>query len=130
MERALRIRGLAVLEGLLTIFLLGLVVAAVVNFLPISNLATDRAGHRLQAQALADSSLERLRALPFSKLSPGSTSTQAEVAGIQYRITSEIFVVPGHESSRLKGLRCQVEWAERSVQAQLENEVWVSCVGH
>ena len=118
------------LEALLTIFLFGLVIGAVFNFLPISKLTTDRSGRRLQAQALADNTLEQLRALPFAQLRPGLTSTQIDVAGFRYAVTSETFFVTGHDAGRLKGLRCQVKWNDHSVESQLENEIWVSCVTH
>lgn len=123
-------RGLAVLEALLTIFLLGLVLGALFNFLPVSLLTSERSGRRLQAQALADNQLEQMRALPFAQLRPSLAVKQVEIAGQRYELTSEVFLVTGHQSNRLKGLRCLVKWSDRSLKNQLENEVWVSCVGH
>ena len=123
-------RGVAILETVISIVLLGMLLGALFNFLPTSLLTTDRAGHRMQAQAMADSSLEGLRAQPFSELSAGVKTASRRVDKVDYLITVEVFVVPGHDPSRLKGVRTQVAWSDRVGSAQLENEVLLSCVNH
>lgn len=124
----MRRAGFLLLDGLLSVLLLGLVLGATFNFLPVSWLTVDRSGHRIQAQALADSWLERQRGRSFSRLTPGSETLNQKVLGWDYKLQGQVFVVSGHDPQRLLGLRCTVVWNERGRQAELENELWVSCV--
>lgn len=119
-----------ILEAVLAILLLGVVVGAMFNFLPMSVLTSEHSGHRLQAQALADSSLERLRSRPFTELLPATTTSTTRICEVDYAVTTEVFSVAGHDPSRVIGLRSLVEWSDRLGPGRVENEVWVSCIAH
>jgi Tfp pilus assembly protein PilV len=126
----LKRRGLAILEGLLSILLLALVLVGAFNFLPVSLLTSERSQHRLAAQALADGILEGLRSESFEQLKPHFKVSQTLVNSTNFACSEEVFSIPGHDPRKLLGLRCVVKWCDRVGRGQVENELWVCCVSH
>ena len=124
----MRRRGAALAEVLLAILLLALMVGSVFDLLPVSLLTGERASHRQEAQALADSCLEQLRAQSWSGLVPHSQVRKEKVGLIDCELTEEVFIIEGHDPQYLLGLRSRVRWRDRTGSAEVESEVWVSCV--
>ena len=119
------------LEGLFAIFLIGLVVGALFNFYPLSALAVDQAGHRIQAENLASSTMAKERGVPFDKLVPGRQELEpVQRENVTYRPSLEIFTIPGRDPQHLKGVRVTVQWAERSGPRQVAYELWLSSIQH
>lgn len=115
------------MEAIVALALLGLVVVLVLNIFPSALFATQKASEQIEAEGLAQSYLEEARALPFSSMDPGTTTTLTP-AGAKYEVTREFFDAMGTDSEQTRGIRITVHWANKGVPRELKREVWVSSV--
>lgn len=119
-------RGVTLIEAILSLALLSVLVIVVLNLFPTSMRAVRQTEERQTATDLACSWLERQAARPFAELTPGPpVELPAQVIDrVEYRPTLEIFRVPDSESKFLRGLRVTVRWRDQTT----SGELWVTSV--
>lgn len=109
MERT--VRGLSLIEVVVSTGILFLVMVLLLNLLSTSIRGTSAAEKRLIAEGLAWSALEQARSRPYGSLEAGSTeSSTEEFEGAKYLIFLQVREVPGHSLQDLKSINTRISW--------------------
>ncbi|MGE0489084.1 MAG: hypothetical protein AB7S38_07700 [Vulcanimicrobiota bacterium] len=116
-------RGHSLAEVVISIFLLGLVVGAILNLWPTSLLSVERNEARMQAMHLAQNGLETVAREPFQKLLV--RPVQVETIGRDGRDFVRRLTVTGLGPS-LCELVVEVSWEDHGRQARVEERLFVS----
>jgi type II secretory pathway pseudopilin PulG len=121
-------RGFSLVETVFAMTVLSLVGLFVLNLFPTASLAVHRAAHELQAEALAQSVLEEMRATPFAAHEPDSSSAlpRRTVEGVDYHPVLEVYVPAGEDAQHLKGLRVTVRWEYARKAHIVAHEAWIA----
>lgn len=123
-------RGLSALESVVAFALLALVIVMLCTLYPMTGISIESSRQRLEAQSLADSTLEQLRGQSFAALGLGQRELPAVTRhGLEYRRQVEVFSLSGRDSEYLRGLEVRVSWSWRGRPQQLSRELWISTVG-
>ncbi|GMU53008.1 MAG: hypothetical protein AMXMBFR33_21540 [Candidatus Xenobia bacterium] len=123
-------RGLSALESVVTIAVLALVIVMLCTLYPMTGISIESSRQRLEAQSLAESTLDQLRGQSFAALGLGQRELPAVTRhGLEYRRQVEVFVVSGRDPDYLRGLEVRVSWSWRGRPQQLSRELWISTVG-
>ncbi len=123
-------RGLSALESVVAIAVLALVIVMLCTLYPMTGISIESSRQRLEAQSLAESTLDQLRGQSFAALGLGQRELTAVTRhGLEYRRQMEVFVVPGRDPEFLRGLEVRVSWNWRGRPQQLSRELWISTVG-
>jgi len=120
-------RGLTLVETIVATSLLALVLLALLNLLPASLASMRRAEHQLRAEQIAQEHLEKVRELPFEKLTLGllNPAPAAETAsGVSFTPAVEIYALPGSDPDLLRRVRVKVSWEFRGRHHQLSQETY------
>ncbi len=120
-------RGLTLAETILASCLLSLVVLAVFNLLPSALFAMRHGEQRIYADSLCGQWLEKLRQVPFEKLTVGPylpDPAEEVVNGLSYITRLEVYQIPGREVDRLKRIRVVVQWHFRNKDRQISQETY------
>lgn len=125
MKRSLQ-KAFSLMEVVVSLALMGLVIILVLNIFPSSLFATQSASNQIEAQMLAQSTLEEVRSAPFSGLSAGVTTLSPPDS--KYQVTREIFEPAGTDSEQTLGVRIRVRWNVKGRPKELTREVWISSV--
>ncbi|MBI3927349.1 MAG: hypothetical protein HY319_17560 [Armatimonadetes bacterium] len=120
-------RAFSLIETVICCFILSLVLLALFHLYPSAAVAIHRGGALMQADIIADSALERAKAMPFDRLAPGEKTVldPVERVGTTYYPVLEVFEVAGYNSPWLRSLRTTVSWKEGGRQRQVVHEIWV-----
>lgn len=126
-------RGLTLTETILSTFLVSLVIMAIFQLIPGSAMAIQRAECKLQANVICGAALDAQLAKGFQaqieqQVYGDLVLPEQVYQAIPYHATLSVFDVAGHSPSRLKGVRCTVEWNLGNHDFQLVREAWLSAV--
>lgn len=114
---------------MLALFLLSLITVLLANLLPSSRLTIRKGENRYQAQMLAESALDRARALRFQDLAPGVVALDPqERGGTTFELSREVAAVTGHPTDRLLSVKVRVTWKEKTGDLELVREVYLANV--
>lgn len=123
------IRGLTLVESIVSFFLITFVILSLLNLFPGAMMANRRSELRLLAQSRADQVLETARAGGFVNLKLGGAAPlEVVLEGTTFSSQLEVLEVPGHAPDSLKSLRVTVNWKAGGKPQQLVREVWMSNV--
>lgn len=114
------------MEVVVSLALLGLVIALVINIFPSSIVASHSASEQLEAENLAQSFIEEARAEAFSSLTVGTLSLSLPDA--KFQVQRDIFIPAGADADQTIGLRITVSWESKKRQRELIREIWLSSV--
>ena len=116
-------RGHSLAEVVISIFLLGLVVGAILNLWPTSLLSVERNEARMQAMHLAQNALETTAREPFQQLAVRPVQTDTISRGGR-EFTRRLTVT--RQGPSLCQMVVEVSWADHGRQASLEERLDVS----
>ncbi|MCA9794781.1 MAG: type II secretion system protein [Candidatus Eremiobacteraeota bacterium] len=116
-------RGHSLAEVVISIFLLGLVVGAILNLWPTSLLSVERNEARMQAMHLAQNALETTAREPFQQLAARPVQTDTISRGGR-EFTRRLTVT--RQGPSLCQMVVEVSWADHGRQASLEERLDVS----
>lgn len=120
-------RAFSLAEVIFSSVLALLLCLAVLSAFPTSLWAVTQSENIIQADQLAQSTLDQAQARPFSQLTPGAEPPLQVMVGAQvFERTLEVFQVPDSRPELLKGLRVTVSWEERGGRRQAVHELWIS----
>lgn len=122
-------RGLTLIEVIVSILILSLVLIFVLNLFP-SAMAAARQGEQLVcADNIASSLLDDYASRPFSQLVVGIDYLEEQkFDNIAYRPRVETLEIPGTDPENLKAIRALVEWEFRGQTRVSRHELWVANV--
>ena len=109
-------RGITLIEMLVSFSLVLLLCIFVLNLFPSSLIALRHSETRLEAQRLAEATLEQAKATNFSNWTVGSSTTcpVQTLNGVVYTPVLQVQAVPGYNPSTLKSLQVSVSWIGRN----------------
>lgn len=124
-----RLRGLSLLETIVSLALLITVVLFLLNLLPGSLVATRATECELQAHSVAETAMEEARASGFAKMVVGSTNLpDRTLGGTVFHCQLRIFVPTGVNAQFVRGIRAEVWWDFSGRRRELIRQTLVSNV--
>ena len=129
----MRGRGISLIETVISVTLLALATLVALSALPTSTILSNRARFRIQALQLAQSQLERERALPWKTIAvwPYQETLPPytlEGTGIVFESKLEISQAPPQSADHLRRILVTVEWKERDKTYSVQHESMLSHV--
>jgi type II secretory pathway pseudopilin PulG len=115
------------MEVVVSLALLGFIVALVLNIFPSSIIASHDASEQIDAEHLAQSFLEESRSVSFSSLTPGTELLPSPDP--RFQVEREVFVPAGADADQTVGVRIAVRWeSKRAKEKVMTRELWVSSI--
>jgi type II secretory pathway pseudopilin PulG len=120
-------RGISLIEVMVSLAIVFLLCIFVLNLFPSSLIAIRHGESRLDAQRVAEATLEQARALSFDLWTTGTVQSKPPQLcnGLAFTPVLTIAAVSGYPSTSLKSYRVVVSWTERNVKRSLSQEAWV-----
>lgn len=118
-------RGVSATEVIFSLFLLTILVVLVMNLLPASMLGVRQSQQKLQAEEIAQSTLDAQMVRPFPELTLGTQALQS--VKLDNRVYELNMTVANHEtepSDRLRKIIITVSWNHRGHRKELKREMW------
>lgn len=114
-------------EVILSTSILLLVLMTVVSIFPSSAFAVRKGEIRLEADNLAQASLEDCRGGDFATLTVGNVSLgNVTVNNTVFEREQEVFQAPGStDTDFVKGVRVRIRWTEQNKAQMLQAETWL-----
>lgn len=123
-------RGLSIIETVISVFILSMLTILLFNLYPGSVLAARQAEQKQRADRLAQSHLSEVMNRPFSSLPVGYQEhllPDQTLSGITYVATLNVDALPnGEDPAVARALRVKVEWQERSKNREVTHEIWIA----
>ena len=116
----------SLMEIVVSLAILGLVIALVLNVFPSSVMASYSASEQMEAENLAQSFIEETRATGFSSLTVGTSILISPSP--RFQVQREIFVPTGADADQTIGVRVTITWESKKKQRELIREIWLSSV--
>ena len=120
-------KGLSLLETVVAGALVLLLGVALLSAMPTALWAISQSEALVQADQVAQSTLDTQQARPFAQQVWGSVCLP-EVRGAEgvFHPELEVFPIPDADPELLKGLRVKVWWEARGGRRQVIHELWIS----
>lgn len=122
----MRRAGLSIGEGILSAFIIMMVVLTLFNLIPSSALAMRKAEMQIRADAIAQRLIEEQRAKPYKSLTLGTVYGPEEThRGVVYKTRVRVLAPTGNKDV-LKGLRVRVAWNYQGRDYECTHESWLT----
>ncbi len=121
-------KGVSLLELVLSIFILGLVVIFLFNLYPTSILAVRQAEQQLLANTLARSLIAERQARSYDALVVGDHQQLAPITreGVVFHPVLEVYPIAGKDPNLVKRLRVTLTWGDPADPKEVSHETLVS----
>lgn len=125
MRASRRQRGLSTTETIFSLFVVTLLVVLVLNLFPATMLGIRRNEHRLQAEEVAQSTLDQYQVKAFDELVLGNTALPSvRLQNFEYTVAVRVSEDTVQPSDRLRNIKVTVGWVHRGKTEQLSRDVW------
>ena len=125
MTASRRQRGITATETIFSLFIVTILVVLVMNLFPATMLGIRRTEQRLQAEEIAQSTLDQYMIESFSDLTLGDTNLPAvKLKNFEYAVVVNVSEDTAQPSDRLRLIKATVSWTHRGKEESLSREIW------